>query len=247
MKAERHRLSAPSGNKDLIAMPGAGMKKPKKEKIRIMVVDDHPFVRHGIARLINAESDLVVCSEAGDYRQALSGIEAVRPDFAVVDLSLKDVGGIELVKDIKKSFPSLPILVLSMHDEALYAERVIRAGARGYIMKHEGTEVLIKAIRAILSGKIYVNPEMTSRLITKKTGLLSRGEGADMYACLSDRELQVFELIGRGRTTKEIADALCLSIKTIETYRQNLKIKLKLNTQELLQHAVLWVKSPGVG
>lgn len=208
-----------------------------------MIVDDHPLVRYGLAQLINAEPDLMVCCEAEGYWQALKNIKSMQPDFAIIDLSLKDINGLELIKDIKIWAPSLPVLVLSMHDEAHYSERVIRAGARGYIMKQDGTETLMKAIRAILAGQLFVSPEIKAQLIAKKKGLLSRVE-ADIHACLSDRELQVFELIGKGLKTSQIADTLGLSIKTIETYREHIKTKLRIaDGLELLQHATLWVRS----
>lgn len=219
------------------------MERPEKDKIRIIVVDDHPFVRYGITQLVNAEPDLRVCCEADNYRQAITNIERMRPDFAIIDLSLKDVNGIELIKDIKTRFPSLPVLVLSMHDESHYAERAIRAGAGGYVMKMEGTETLIKAIRTILSGQVFLSSEMASKLIAKKAALPSRGE-TDILGCLSDRELQVFELIGKGLKTKQIADVLNLSIKTIETYQHHIKTKLNIaNASELLQQATLLIKS----
>lgn len=219
------------------------MGRLEKDKIRIIVVDDHPFVRYGITQLVNAEPDLRVCCEADDYQQAMIKIKRMRPDFAIIDLSLKDVNGIELIKDIKTVFPSLPVLVLSMHDEFHYAERAIRAGASGYVMKMEGTETLIKAIRTILSGQVFVSSEMASKLIAKKTALPPRGE-TDILGCLSDRELQVFELIGKGLKTKQIADVLNLSIKTIETYQHHIKTKLNIaNASELLQQATLLIKS----
>ncbi len=220
------------------------MKELEKDKIRIIVVDDHPFVRYGITQLVNAEPDLRVCCGVDDYQHAIANIERMRPDFAIIDLSLKDINGIELIKKIKKILPSLPILVLSMHDESHYAERAIRAGANGYVMKKEGTETLIKAIRTILSGQVFVSPEMAAKLIAKKgAALQSRGE-TDILGCLSDRELEVFELIGEGLKTKQVADVFNLSIKTIETYQHNIKIKLNIaNASELLQKATLYIKS----
>lgn len=219
------------------------MERLEKDKIRIIVVDDHPLVRYGITQLVNAEPDFRVCCEAEDCRQAMVEIKHMRPDFAIIDLSLKDVNGIELIKDIKTTFPSLPVLVLSMHDEFHYAERAIRAGASGYVMKKEGTETLIKAIRTILSGQVFLSSEMASKLIAKKTALPSRGE-TDILGCLSDRELQVFELIGKGLKTKQIAAVLNLSIKTIETYQHHIKTKLNIaNASELIQQATLLIKS----
>lgn len=220
------------------------MKKQKKDKLRIMIVDDHPLVRHGITQLINAEPDMSVCCEAADYRQALENLASCRsPDFMIVDLSLKDINGIELIKKLNALFPGLPVLVLSMHDEAHYAERAIRAGARGYVMKQEGTETLVKAIRMVLSGLFFVSPAVRTRLMSKKTGIRTSVE-ADILFCLSDRELQVFELIGKGLKTGQIADTLSLSIKTVETYREHIKAKLKLKDGiDLLQHATLWFEA----
>lgn len=219
------------------------MERLEKDKIRIIVVDDHPFVRYGITQLVNAEPDLRVCCEADDYRQAITNIERMRPDFAIIDLSLKDINGIELIKDIKIRFPSLPILVLSMHDEFHYAERAIRAGASGYVMKMEGTETLIKAIRTILLGQVFLSSGMASKFIAKRAALPSKGR-TDILGCLSDRELQVFELIGKGLKTKQIADVLSLSIKTIETYQHHIKTKLNIaNASELIQQATLLIES----
>lgn len=220
------------------------MKKQKKDKLRIMIVDDHPLVRHGITQLINAEPDMSVCCEAVDYRQALENLASCRsPDFMIVDLSLKDINGLELIKKIKAAFPALPVLVLSMHDEVYYAERAIRAGAQGYVMKQEGTETLVKAIRAVLSGLLFVSPAVKTRVMSKKTGIRTRVE-TDIFPCLSDRELQVFELIGKGLKTGQIAELLNLSTKTVETYREHIKTKLKLKDGlELLQYATLWFES----
>lgn len=219
------------------------MEKHRKDKIRIMLVDDHPLVRYGITQIINAEPDMSVCCEAPDYQQALTKAGSLRPDFMIVDLSLKDINGIELIKKLKALFPGLPVLVLSMHDEAHYAERAIRAGARGYVMKQEGTETLVKAIRTVLSGLFFVSPAVKTRLLSKKAGIRTRVE-ADILHCLSDRELQVFELIGKGLKTGQIAESLNLSTKTVETYREHIKAKLKLKDGiDLLQHATLWFES----
>lgn len=220
------------------------MNKDKNDKTRIMIVDDHPLVRHGITQLINAEPDMSVCCEAADYRQALENLASCRsPDFMIVDLSLKDINGLELIKKLKAVLPALPVLVLSMHDEAHYAERAIRSGARGYVMKQEGTETLVKAIRTVLSGLFFVSPAVKTRLLSKKAGIHTRVE-ADILHCLSDRELQVFELIGKGLKTGQIAESLNLSTKTVETYREHIKTKLKLKDGiDLLQHATLWFES----
>ncbi|TAN42529.1 MAG: response regulator transcription factor [Nitrospirae bacterium] len=215
----------------------------KNNKTGVMIVDDHPFVRYGISQLIGAAPDLEVCCEAGSYREALEKLKESKPNLAIIDLSLKDVHGIELIKTINRRYPAIPMLVLSMHDEFLYAERSIRAGARGYVMKQEGTEILITAIRRILSGHIFVSPDISSKLIAKQSGH-AYGPEMDSFECLSDRELEVFELLGNGHKTSRIAEALNLSVKTIETYRSNIKNKLGLSdSSELLQKATLWVKS----
>lgn len=214
----------------------------KKNKKSIMIVDDHPVVRRGIAQLINSETDLSVCCEAQGGREALKKLEKMQPDLMIVDLSLKDINGVEMIKEIKRRHASIPVLVLTMHEEAFYAERAIRAGAMGYVMKHEGTEILITAIRYILSGKLFVSTELASKLISKSGSQAASGE--NIIECLSDRELQVFELIGKGLKTRKIAETLCLSIKTIETYRGNIKSKLGLSSaNELMKQAILWSKS----
>ncbi|MBF0558344.1 MAG: response regulator transcription factor [Nitrospirae bacterium] len=219
------------------------MIKEETHKTRIMIIDDHPFVRYGITQLINSESDLTVCCEAGDYHDALSKFESAKPDLAIVDLSLKDINGIELIKEMKTRCPSIYVLVLSMHDESYYAGRAIRAGAKGYVMKQDGTEVLIKAIRTVLSGRMYVSQKIASALIERSSGHMPASNG-DIIETLSDRELQVFELIGKGIKTKEIADILNLSVKTVETYRGNIKSKLNIsNAAGLMKQAVLWSKS----
>ncbi len=210
-----------------------------------MIVDDHPLVRYGLKQLISAEPDLTVCCEAGSCKEALKKLETSKPDLAIVDLSLIDSNGIELIKDMGKKYPAVPAIVLSMHDEFLHAERAIKAGSRGYIMKQEGTEILIQAIRSVLSGQIFVSQALSSRLIQKKSGLPTdfKPNGVE---CLSDREMQVFEMIGLGLKTHSISEKLNLSVKTIETYRGNIKEKLDLaDAVELLRAATIWVESIG--
>jgi DNA-binding NarL/FixJ family response regulator len=214
---------------------------------KIVIVDDHPIVRQGLENLINHESDLSVCGQAEDAHQAMKAIKMLNPDMIIVDISLEEKNGLELIKDIKAQYPSLPILALSMHDETLYAERVLRAGAKGYIMKQQATENVIEAIRKVLSGQLYVSDRMTIRMMHK----LVRGKlkmGTSTTDCLSDRELEVFLLIGKGYGTRQIAERLHLSIKTIETYRAHIKEKLNLaGAAELLQHAIHWVKGQNKG
>ncbi len=213
-----------------------------KNKTRIFLVDDHHIVRMGLAQLINQEADLMVCGEAESSEEAVVGIGKLVPDIAVVDISLGEENGLELIKRIGILYPEVKILVLSIHDEDIYAERALRAGAKGYIMKREAAETVITAIRKVLRGNIYLSGTMSETL-------LSRIFSGTPIACgrrvedLSDRELEVFELIGIGWATKEIAERLGLSIKTIETYREKLKIKLRLkDSSELLRQAIRWMQ-----
>jgi len=217
--------------------------KPRKTKTRILIVDDHPIVRQGMAGLIQHEPDLTVCGGADDAQQAIKAIKTTKPDLAIVDISLKDTSGIELIKDIKVRFPNLPILVLSMHDESLYAERALRAGAKGYIMKAEATEKTVTAIHKVLSGQLYVSEKMAARMLHKLVGGKIQ-PGTSPIESLSDRELEVFRLIGQGHTTRQIAEQFHLSIKTIDSYRAHIKEKLSLaNATELTQHAIRWQNS----
>ncbi len=216
-----------------------------ESKTKIVIVDDHPIVRQGLAELINHEDDLVVCGQAEEAPEAMGVIKAIKPDMVIVDILLKETSGMELIKDIKARYPNLAILALSMHDESLYAERALRAGAKGYIMKAEATEKVIGAIRKILGGDIYLSEPMAAKLIHKLVG--GRTEvGASAIDRLSDRELEVFRLIGQGYGTRQIAEKLHLSVKTIETYRVHIKEKLNLSdAAELLQYAIQWVSSQG--
>ncbi|MFB3891587.1 MAG: response regulator [Phycisphaerae bacterium] len=210
---------------------------------RVFVVDDHPIIRQGLSQMIRHEKDLFYCGDAEDAPEALKGIEATKPDIVVVDITLKSTSGIELIKDVRIRFPEMPILVLSMHDEAFYAERVLRAGARGYVMKEEATEKVIEAIRRILAGELFLSDKMSASLLSK---LVEGRASAGVFPVerLTDRELEVFELIGRGLGTRHIAAKLHLSVKTIESHRANLKMKLQAKTAtELLRHAINWVQS----
>jgi DNA-binding NarL/FixJ family response regulator len=210
------------------------------KKLRILVVDDHPVFRHGLARLINEEKDLQVCAEAQDAAEALAAIKKWHPDLVVVDISLNGTDGIELTKALRLVAPRTPVLVLSMYKESLYAERALRAGARGYIMKQEPPEKILAALRRVVSGDIYVSDSVGSRMLE----MLATGkayDGASPLQKLSDRELQVFQLIGHGRGTRQIADELHLSVKTIESYRAHIKEKMNLQTSyELVQSAIYW-------
>ena len=222
-------------------------KEPKPEtkgKARIFIVDDHPVLREGLSLRINRQVDLTVCGEADNPGQALKAIGTSKPDLALVDLSLKDGSGLDLIKNLKQRHPKLLTLVLSMHEEDLYAERALRAGARGYIMKHEATENVIVAIRRVLSGKVYLSEKISSRLLDVAfAGKLD--PKAPLINQLTDRELEVFELLGEGLGSREISLHLHLSIKTIEAYREHIKEKLRLkNSRELIHQAILWKESP---
>lgn len=218
-------------------------KARQPEKRGVLIVDDHPIVRQGLAQLINQELDLHVCGQAEDVHQALQAIRALSPDMVVVDISLKETSGIELIKDIKVQYPSLPVLTLSMHDESIYAERAMRAGAKGYIMKQEATEKVVTAIRRVLAGEVYVSDGMAAKMVGKLIAGPAKAGGSPVDR-LSDRELEVFRLIGAGYGTREMAEKLHLSVKTIETYRAHIKEKLDLiDANELLRTAITWVNA----
>jgi DNA-binding NarL/FixJ family response regulator len=206
----------------------------------VLVVDDHPIVRQGLALLINREPDLMVCGEAEEAQSAAQAVAALRPDIVILDISLGGPDGLELLKQLRARDGDLPILVLSMHDESIYAERALRAGANGYIMKQEATELVLTAIRRILAGQIHV-PERVASKIVGHYVRRSTLEARSPIAALSDRELEVFRLIGEGSSTREIAEALHLSVKTVESYQAHIKEKLALrNARELQHHAIEW-------
>lgn len=212
----------------------------KNRKVRILLVDDHPIMRRGLAELINLEKDLAVCGEADSIQTALELIKRTEPHVALVDLSLKNESGLELIKDIKARYPAVLILVLSMHDELFYAERVLRAGAKGYVMKQQATDLVLKAIRRILGGEVYLSDAMSSKVLRNVTGKKTEKAGASVDQ-LSDRELEVFRLIGTGLGTRQIAERLSRSVKTVETYREHIKLKLDLKgSSELVQNAIQW-------
>lgn len=215
---------------------------PKDTRKRILLVDDHAVVRFGIAQLINRQTDLVVCGEEEDASKALTAIEKLKPDLVIADISLKESSGLELMRNIKAQCPGLPVLVVSVHDEGIYAEIAFRAGALGYLMKQEALEKIPAAIRRVLGGNIYVSEALASRMLQQQI----RGQ-TDIHESpvkgLSDRELEVFQLIGRWKKTKEIAQELHLSVKTIEYYREQIKKKLNLkDAGELTQYATAWVQ-----
>jgi DNA-binding NarL/FixJ family response regulator len=214
-------------------------------KRRLFLVEDHPITREGFAQLINYQADLEVCGQAGSAAKALADIESVQPDLVIVDLSLADSNGLELIKQLKTRWPSLALLVLSTHDESLYAERALRAGARGYVMKQAPTSEVMGAIRAVLSGELYLSEGMRSRLVHKHLAGQDPLRGTEMDG-LTDRELEIFELIGHGQTTRRIAAKLHLSVSTVETHRAHIKEKLRLtNAMELVRRAVEWVNTQG--
>lgn len=207
---------------------------------RILLVDDHPVVRDGLADAINRTGDLTVCGVADDRHEALRQAEATHPDLAVVDLLLKNSNGLELIKDLHTRWPRLPILVVSMQDEQVYAERALRAGARGYITKQQATRNIVAAIRRVLGGEIYLSEKLAATVLAR---MVAKPEAVcdSITESLTDRELQVFELTGTGMSTRDIAERLHVDIKTVETYRARLKEKLKLKDgSELLQLAIRW-------
>lgn len=206
---------------------------------KILIVDDHPLVRAGFAQLIGDCADLEVCAEAADMAEALHQVDLASPDLVIIDLSLAGGSGLDLIEHIKSRDADILMLVASMHDETLYAERVLAAGARGYINKQEAQDSIIRAIRQVLSGKVYLSEAMTERMLA---GMVDSNTGKRDIERLSNRELQVFELIGQGVPSSQIASQLNLSIKTIETHQANIKRKLRLNSaHELNQHAIRWV------
>jgi DNA-binding NarL/FixJ family response regulator len=212
-----------------------------KAQIKVFLVEDHPVFRFGLRELIEQELDLQVCGEAENIGTAWDKISSNQPDLVIIDISLIGRSGLELVKQIKDEYPDLPTLVLSMHEEALYAERALQAGARGYIMKHETADLIVDAIRKVCSGEVYLSTKMTSEVLYKM--VVGAVKGPLPQQCLTNRELEVFEMVGRGLTTQEISKRLCLSAKTIGTYRERIKEKLKLrNASELTHRAVQWVE-----
>ena len=224
------------------ARPVAGPSAPASPgpfpRKRVFIVDDHPVVRRGLVQMIDNEPDLAVCGQGEDAYASIRAIRDARPDVALVDVSLNGGDGIELVKELKSQGLDVPVLVLSMHDEMLYAERALRAGARGYIMKQAAPETLLGAIRQVLAGEVYVSPRMGGTLLQRMVGGRA-GEAVSPMERLTDRELEVFRMIGAGQTVKEIAGKLCLSAKTVEAHREHIKEKLNLRTSaELLRFAI---------
>jgi DNA-binding NarL/FixJ family response regulator len=213
-------------------------KQAESKRSKVLIVDDHAIVRQGLAELINDQADLVTCGEADSPPAAMKAIAAKSPDVAVVDITLNGGDGIELCKQMHEQWPALPILVLSMHDESLYAERALAAGAMGYIMKQEPQETVMAAIRRVLKGEVYLSEKMATKMLRNLSGGRAKSDASPLER-LSDRELQVFQMIGEGRTVKDIAEALFLSPKTIETHKEHIKAKLNLkSSNDLRRYAI---------
>lgn len=207
---------------------------------RLFIVDDHPLVREGLTNLINRQDDLTVCGEAKDSAEAIDGISHQQPDIAIIDISLTNESGLELIKHITKRFPEVAVIVLSMHDEALYAERALRAGARGYVMKHETSKSVLSSIRRVMGGDIYVSERIVNRMAVRITSA-RRVAATSPVERLSDRELEIFQLLGQGRTPSEIARDLNLSLKTVQAYCARAKEKFGVTSlTELLRAAIKW-------
>ena len=216
--------------------------KSKDGKSQILLVDDHAVVRFGIAQLINRQNDMAVCGEEEDASRALNAITTLKPDLVIADISLKDSSGLELMRNIKAQYPGLPVLVVSVHDESIYAEIAFRAGALGYLMKQEALEKILTAIRRVLTGAIYVSDALAAKMLQQQVRGQTQVTESPVKS-LSDRELEVFKMIGQWKKTKEIADELHLSVKTIEYYREQIKRKLNLkNAAELTHYATAWVQ-----
>jgi DNA-binding NarL/FixJ family response regulator len=214
--------------------------KPSIRRARVLIVDDHPMTRSGLAHMINHQPDMIVGGEAENADQTLAALEVSVPDLVLLDITLPGKSGLEVIKDIKAIQPGLPVLVVSMHDESLYADRVLRAGARGYITKHEGGEKLLQAMRHVLSGKIYVSETVSAHILDVFSGGQTRRRSS--IENLSDREFEVFELLGEGLSARQIAARLHLSAKTVDAHRANIKEKLKIKTSaELISFAARWI------
>lgn len=214
------------------------------KKYRVLVVDDHSIVRHGLSLLLQREADLTVCGEAGTYEEALEMVAKLQPDVMLVDITLKDRNGLDLIKELTRIRPGTRCLVLSMHDEAEYADRALRSGARGYVMKEDADEVVVQAIRHVLKGEVYVSPVMSNRLIRQLSGEATEPDGHAGIGSLTDREREVFECLGQGLSTRKIAEKYSLSERTIEVHRANIKKKLQLEDAAMvLREAVKWVEA----
>lgn len=209
----------------------------------ILLVDDHPLLLEGLERLINAEPGIRVCGMAGDVQQALKMVETEKPDLIITDLTLPGRNGLELIKDLAATHPEIPIIVLSMHDEMIYAERVLRAGGRGYVMKDTPPGCLLEAIRAVLTGGVFASRAVTSHLLRSLSGGRANAKPGFPLKCLTDREMEVFELIGRAKSNQEIATQLGISPRTVDAHRSHIREKLGLaDGSELTRHAIRWIE-----
>jgi DNA-binding NarL/FixJ family response regulator len=235
-QAGRPTAAAPAS-----AASGGGVSQKRK----ILLVDDHPFMRAGLAQLIERQADLAVCGEAGNPAEALRELARALPDLILTDITMPGRSGLEFIKDLRAQYSKLVILVVSMHDEAIYAERALRAGARGYIMKEAGGENLLGAIRQVLRGETYVSPRMAAKVLDDLSARRPRGSSSPIEK-LTDREFEIFRLIGQGKSTRDIAGQLHLSPKTVDVHRSHIKEKLDLtDATALVRHAVRWVETPG--
>ena len=219
--------------------------RPAPPKQRLLLIDDHPFMRAGLAQLIDRQPDLMVCGEAGNPAEGMREFARTRPDLILADMTMPGRSGLEFIKDLHAQQATVLILVVSMHDETIYAERALRAGARGYIMKEAGGENLLAAIRRVLQGEIYVSPAMAAKVLSNLTARRPRGSSSPIEK-LTDREFEIFTLIGHGKSTRDIAEQLHLSPKTVDVHRSHIKEKLELSdATALVRHAVRWVEAPG--
>src|SRR5579859_6320914 len=230
-----------NGKNALAAKPPGAAIQPTRN--RILLVDDHPMMRAGLAQIIDKQPDLVTCGEAGNAAEALERVNALKPDLILSDITMPGRNGVEFIKDIRAAWPDLPLLIVSMHDETIYAERVLRAGARGYIMKEAGGENLLIAIRQVLKGQVYVSAAISARILDNLAAHKPRGSSSPIEQ-LSDREFEVFQLIGQGKSNAEIAKQLHLSSKTVDVHRSHIKEKLALKDATALVHtAIRWVEA----
>jgi DNA-binding NarL/FixJ family response regulator len=223
------------------------VKKAEPVRKRILLADDHPMMRAGLAQLINRQPELEVCAEAGNPAEVLALLGQVAPDLILTDLTMPGRAGIEFIKDLAALHPDLKILVVSMHDEIVYAERCLRAGARGYIMKESGSENLLVAVRRVLDGQSYVSPNMADRILSGLSNRKPRGSDSPIQN-LSDREFEIFQLVGQGKSTRDIAKELGLSSKTVDVHRTHIREKLELkDVTALVRYAVRWIETQGTG
>ena len=240
MSAEKSVARRTKRGTDLESNPASRLRAAKQ---RIFLVDDHPMTREGLAANLERQPDLEVCGEASNPAEAMAALSKIKPDLMITDMTMPGRSGLEFIKDIHTLMPELPILVLSMHDEMLYAERALRAGARAYLMKDAGSAKVLEVIRIVLSGQSYVSQQMSARLLDAVTGRRPRGSNSPIEK-LSDREFEVFRLLGQGKSSKEVAQALHLSPKTVDVHRGRIKKKLQLkDATSLLHHAVRWVET----